>query len=298
MKKLLTFALTLILVSALVLPVLAGEFAPGNLEDYLSSPTHIANGEICDLLDKLFLEGSEKEKLLRIVEEIEEDDIKVTRQYKENYGTVYTFSVEKYDICLESVVSNGRNWNLYISIGKDAFPYLSDELEEYILAVNKMSDALDLYMNKEAVDSEFIADMKSYLDENKYVHLTNSGGIIEYSENYRGEYGYRSGFMSDYPVTVTHFMTKPNQIRVARQYVTQFAWEHTEMMDGFMFYDVSLNYSTPEDGENNYTEQELESIELDMRFHRDSAPATSLTTAVYAAVAALALGVVVVKKKH
>ena len=62
---------------------------------------------------------------------------------------------------------------------------------------------------------------------------------------------------------------------------------------------MSLNYSAPEIGENNYTDQELESIELDMRFFGEPgfAPATSLTTAVYALVGALAAGVVVAKKK-
>ena len=114
MKKIFTLVLALALASVIALPAAATEyeFNPGDPDSYLSSPTHLANGEICDLLDKLFLLGSEREKLSRIVGDIEENDIKITRQYKEHYGTVYTFSVEKYDIRLESVVSEGYNWNL------------------------------------------------------------------------------------------------------------------------------------------------------------------------------------------
>ena len=287
-----------------------------------SIPVGAANDDTFDTLDAYFLNGTLLEKFSCLFGEISEDKIVYSTKVIKDSGTQnheYLFTTAKSNKYNTSFTTHQRMINgsptyeyyLNVSIGKEAFEYLSGEFSMLVADASKMSSAISKYSGETSYNVDaFLTDVDGYFENNKYMLLLGDDpyyddrvwfyDVDENEEKVGPNRDCEAIPTPDMPCTDTVFMTKPTQIRVCRYYIEMFSMYYPEMMDGFGYYDVFLNYAPSETAqEGDYLNYELESLEIDFLYYYESvsAPQTGVTTAVYALVGALAAGVVVAKKK-
>ncbi len=250
MKKLLTFALTLILVSALVLPVSATD---------VLAPT---------------------------VEEVEK---LITDSY-DMFLNIYGWWTGDEFIDVVLCYENGNTANSTAAIRKESADY------SYWIEKSK-----SLYTDDVAEDMLFLLNNAVKFNDKFYVvfdaRMDPHFSIFEGAGAYSDANVDIPGFDGDLKIT---FDEKMGDEIVAHFSYRKVYFEVGEEVD--LRTSVNLKYENGKwqisGGEYIELMEEYNSFAGVEEIKVTSAPATSLTTAVYAAVAALALGVVVVKKKH